>query len=118
MRARAVIAFVLLVCAACKQQEMARDNERELKRQLAEMRGAIAAYHKDNGRYPTALIELVPTYLRAIPVDPMTSSYKSWQVITEDTVQPNSDFTTATSEQPKSVIIDVRSGAGAPYSTY
>ena len=117
MRARALIAFALLVCAACKQQEMARHDD-ELKRTLASMRTAIASFQKDNGRYPSTLNELVPKYLRAIPVDPVTNSNATWQLITEDTVQPNSDFTTATSEQPKSVIIDVRSGAGAPYSTY
>lgn len=117
MRRRALIAFALLVCAACREQEVVRHDD-ELKRTLTTMRHAIATFRAETGRYPSSLNELVPKYLPRIPADPVTKSNATWQVITEDTVQPNADFTTATSEQPKSVIIDVRSGAGSPYSTY
>jgi hypothetical protein len=118
VRVRALIAFALLVCFACKQEEKPVRHDDELKRTLASMRAAIAAFQKNNGRYPSTLNELVPKYLPRVPVDPVTNSAATWQPVTEDTVQPNSDFTTAKSEQPRSVIIDVRSGAGAPYSTY
>lgn len=117
VRARALIAFALLVCVACKQEVPVRHDE-ELKRTLASIRAAIAAFQKENGRYPSALQELAPKYLPRIPVDPVTKSNATWQFVTEETVQPNSDFTTAKSEAPKTVILDVRSGAGAPYSTY
>lgn len=117
MRVRAVIAFALLAGLACRDAKPPR-YDAEVKATLNEMRNAIANFRQDQGRYPYSLNELVPNYLRKIPVDPATRSNQSWQLITEDTVQPNSDFTTATNEQPKPVIIDVRSGAGAPYSTY
>lgn len=84
------------------------------------MRKAIDNFYADHKRYPATLDELVPNYLRKIPADPMTRSHTTWRVITEETVQPNADFTTATTatEQPQPGIVDVRSGAGKPYSEY
>lgn len=116
MRLRTFIAIALLA-VACQHEEPPQ-YDADIRSKLAVMRQAIHRFHRDKGRYPYTLNELVPNYLRAIPIDPVTESTTTWQLITEDTVQPNSDFTTATSEQPKPVIIDVRSGAGAPYSTY
>ncbi len=89
-----------------------------VKQTLARMRAAIAAFHREEGRYPRTLEELVPKYLPSVPVDPATGSAKTWRLATEETVQPSADFSTATTSQTDSVIIDVRSGAGAPYSEY
>lgn len=94
-----------------------------MKSNLTQMRQAIASFHKDNGRYPYSLDELVPNYIRRIPADPMTGS-KTWRPVTEETVQPSSDFTTGTAAAPRSVIIDVQSAApgadasGVLYSNY
>ncbi|HYK05092.1 MAG TPA: hypothetical protein VE974_25300 [Thermoanaerobaculia bacterium] len=97
---------------------MKRDHSVALKETLATMRGAIAAFRKDNGRYPRSLHELVPKYLPEIPVDPATGTPATWRLITEESVQPSSDFTTDSSAAAEPVIIDVRSGGGAPYSNY
>jgi type II secretory pathway pseudopilin PulG len=112
------VLLLALVCFACKQPEVKRDHSVALKQTLATMRGAIAAYRKDNGRYPRTLQELVPKYLPRIPVDPATGTATTWRLITEESVQPSSDFTTGTSAAAEPVIIDVRSGGSAPYSDY
>ncbi|MDQ3282565.1 MAG: type II secretion system protein G [Acidobacteriota bacterium] len=115
-RRNALILLALSVCVSCKQAEVRHDVD--VKQQLATMRAAIERFHKDNGRYPHTLSELVPKYLRAIPVDPVTGSASTWRVTTEETVTPNVDFTSRESAKPESVVIDVRSGGPAPYSTY
>ena len=113
------VLLLALVCFACKQPEVQREHSAALKQTLAAMRGAIQSFRNDNGRYPRTLDELVPKYLPRVPVDPATGSATTWRPITEETVQPRADFTTnGSTAKPDSVIIDVRSGAGAPYSNY
>jgi hypothetical protein len=113
------VLLLALVCFACKQPEVKRDHTAALKQRLASMRAAIQAFRNDNGRYPRTLNELVPKYLRSVPVDPATGSATTWRLITEETVQPSADFmTNSSTAAADSVIIDVRSGAGAPYSNY
>ncbi|HYO76671.1 MAG TPA: hypothetical protein VE010_09420 [Thermoanaerobaculia bacterium] len=121
-RRAAATVLLLLACAACKPEEKPRP-DLELRAALAEMRAAMERFQREQGRYPQTLEELVPKYLSRIPTDPITKSSKTWRVVTEETVQPNADFTTAAPETaaappPRPIIIDVRSGAGAPYSTY
>ena len=87
------------------------------------MRGAIAKYKQDHGRYPAKLTDLVPNYIRAIPTDPITQAI-DWRVTTEETVQPSADFQSATTAPATSVVIDVHSSAegtdrnGVPYANY
>ncbi len=40
---------------------------------------ATRAYELDKGRRPASLAELVPTYLKAVPVDPVTGKSVGWQ---------------------------------------
>ena len=120
MRMRALIALVLLLCA-CRQQQETPAPDAVLKDTLSQMRRAIDRFYRDNKRYPSTLDELVPNYVRQIPVDPVTRSAKTWQLVREEAVQPNADFTTSTSvaaAPQASGIIDVRSGAGGAYSSY
>jgi general secretion pathway protein G len=118
LRARALAALLLLVCACRHQEKPAPDAA--LKDNLFQMRKAIDNFYETQKRYPYTLEELVPNYLRRIPVDPVTGSAKTWRLVTEETVQPNADFTTATTAttEPRPGIIDVHSGAGKPYSEY
>jgi hypothetical protein len=81
-----------------------------LRDDLASMRAAIRKFHSGKGRYPHSLEELVPQYLRAIPVDPMTHS-ASWRLTTEESVQVSDDFTTSTAAKSESFVIDVHSSA-------
>ena len=122
MRTRALGALILLLCA-CREVD-SRPTEATkaaaLRDNLFQMRKAIDNFYKDHQRYPATLEELVPNYLRRIPVDPMTGSATTWRVVAEEAVEPNSDFTTATTgtAQARPGIVDVRSGAGRPYSEY
>ena len=109
-----------LLALACQDKEAIR-REETLKGNLAQIRRAIAAYRADNGRYPSKLQDLVPQQLQQRPADPFGGE---WRVTTEETVLPNSDFQTTTSEAPASVVIDVHSSApgkdstGVPYANY
>jgi len=59
-----------------------RGREAVLKEDLYRMRDAIDQFYVDKGKYPTELSELVSAgYLRAIPVDPMTQSIDTWQIV-------------------------------------
>ncbi|PYQ29300.1 MAG: hypothetical protein DMF56_13610 [Acidobacteria bacterium] len=77
---------------------------------LVQLRKTIDNFHADKGRYPHSLLELVPDYLRRIPVDPMTNS-ANWRLTTEESVAVSDDFTTGTATKSESVVIDVHSSA-------
>lgn len=56
-----------------------RAKEATLKANLFIFRDTIDQFRADQGRYPDVLSELVEMkYLRAIPVDPFTSSAETW----------------------------------------
>ena len=98
-------------------REQQHTNDAALRADLATMRDAIRRFQEEQHRYPSSLAELVPRYLKAIPVDPFTKSAATWRLATEDVVKPSEDFTGST-PKTESYIIDVHSGAGAPYSDY
>ena len=118
MRLRWAIVAVVVVLAggALYVQQRARmERERKTAREtalrdtLAAMRGAIAKFHEDNGRYPGTLEELVPKYLRQVPADPMGTS---WRLTTEETVEVPNDFGGLKPAAPQgTVVIDVHSSA-------
>lgn len=121
LRALPLLAL-LFIAGACERHDTARDVA--LKQAVTEMRSAIARFRRGEGRFPHSLQELVPRYLRQIPTDPFTHSNTTWRVTTEESVQPSSDFQTATVATPPSVIVDVHSTAtgadlnGVLYSNY
>lgn len=123
LRLAAVVVLALLSLAACDRQQEAKIDvaarEAQLKQELGRMRDAIRKFRAENGRHPHTLEELVPRFLPAVPVDPMTGSATTWRTTTEETVEENTDFSgTTPAEKPRPVIVDVQSGAGAPYSNY
>ncbi len=70
-----------------------------LRENLNQMRDAISRYHADKGRYPGSLETLAAErYLRAVPVDPLTESNRTWQMVAPPDAQASG-------------IYDVRSGA-------
>jgi general secretion pathway protein G len=76
-----------------------RSKETVLRENLSQMRDAISRYYADKGRYPESLDTLATErYLRAVPLDPITESSRTWQV-----VQP--------ADPQTSGVYDVRSGA-------
>lgn len=102
----AAIALLLSIAAPRYVQHL--DNAREvaLKQDLHEMRLAIDHFYGDFGRYPATLDELVSRrYLRALPVDPITSRSDSWVM-----VAPQNGPAGQTS-QGGTAVADVHSGA-------
>jgi general secretion pathway protein G len=115
-----IIAFVVLLAGGYATWRLSTDRnahlqrEAALKSELTRMRAAIAEFRKQNGRYPHSLDEALQ---HRVPVDPITHSATTWVVATEDDVRPNADFTTS-SGSTETFVIDVHSGAGAPYSEW
>ena len=62
-----------------------RAKEATLKENLFRMRDAIDQYYADKNKYPGNLEDLVSEkYLRAVPVDPFTTSADTWQTTTSE----------------------------------
>jgi general secretion pathway protein G len=120
-RSATLILALLLVVSACREKPDPRPEA--LRQNLAAIRGAIRRFHADNGRYPHTLEELVPKHIAKVPTDPFTNT-TSWRLITEESVQPSTDFQSDAPQAAAPVIIDVQSSApGAdanrtPYANY
>ncbi len=120
MRRVLIIIVVAIVLAGAFTAWQVKKNMEEAREQakinalhdaLKEMRGAIAKFREERGRYPHSLIELIPVYLRRIPVDPMTGAADTWRLTTEETVQPSEDFRDEAAEKSQTFVIDVHSSA-------
>ena len=89
---------------------------------LVTMRKAIDNFYAKEKRYPRSLQELVPKYIRRIPVDPVT--HDPWLLTTEESVVPRNDFSTDAPAKTEKYIIDVHSSAkgmdanGTPFADY
>lgn len=82
-----------------------RAREAVLKEDLFRLRDAIDQYHADRNRYPESLESLVTDgYLRQVPVDPMTESTGTWQIVPAEP-RPGDDFISG--------VYDVKSGSEA-----
>ena len=88
-----------------------------LRQDLFELRSLISQYTLDKQKAPQSLDDLVQaSYIKQIPMDPMTGSNSTWTVDQEDTVM--------SVDQQEPGISDVHSGAsqtssdGTAYSTW
>ena len=76
-----------------------KSKEAVLKENLNQMRDALSRYYADKGKYPESLETLVADkYLRRVPLDPITDSAATWQIVRPEDPQ-------------KGGVYDVRSGA-------
>lgn len=106
----AIISLLLTVALPRYFGSVDQSKEAALKENLRVLRIGIDKYYADKGEYPAALPDLVThQYFRAVPLDPMTGSDKTWQPV-------------APQAAGLAGIADVRSGAqgktrdGIPYS--
>jgi general secretion pathway protein G len=102
----ASVAVVQVKNAQRKAQEAAlRDN-------LFEMRKAIDNFYADTQRYANDLNELVPSYLRRIPKDPITKQ-DDWELVQDNPANPDemADTNTENLNQNGPGVIDVKSKA-------
>lgn len=78
----AIIALLITIVAPRYMKSLEKSKEAVLKQDLSVMRDALDKYYGDVGKYPNSLDELVEQkYLRAVPVDPLTDSTSTWQVV-------------------------------------
>lgn len=95
----AVLATLLSIAVPRYFNSIDKSREAALRQDLAVMRDAIDKYHGDRGVYPETLEDLVTNrYLRGIPVDPITETSESWQIVPPP-------------EGEKGAVYDVKSGA-------
>lgn len=125
----AIVALMLTLAAPRYVDRVERARETALKTDLRVIREAIDHFADDQGRLPRNLGELVErSYLKEIPVDPMTDQRDSWVAVSEsesapaslpgDAVPPSSatvvtrtrDGVTETTDAGE-LLADVRSGA-------
>lgn len=95
----AIVGLILTLAAPRYFSNIDRAREDVLREDLYILRDAIDKFYADRNVYPATLQELVKEkYLRAVPVDPFTSSTQSWIVL------PPEDATLG-------AVANVRSGA-------
>jgi len=98
------------------EKSVVRAREATLKQDLFVMRNAIQQYTLDKEAGPASLDDLVPKYISAIPVDPITRT-KDWKTDSEDVLLDP--------QQTSPGITDVHSGSdqtspfeSTPYNTW
>ena len=108
----AIIAVLLTIAVPRYFTSLDRSKEVVLRENLYQMRDAIGKYYGDKGKYPASLEALATDrYLRNVPLDPITESATTWQVVAPEDPQ-------------KGAVFDVRSGApgkaldGTEFSTW
>lgn len=95
----AIIATLLSIAAPRYFGQVDTAREKALAQSLEVMRDSIDKFRADTGKYPATLTELVEKrYLRKLPVDPITESAETWELV------PPPD-------PSESGVWDVRSGA-------
>ena len=111
----AVVATLLAIAAPRYFRTVDHSKEVALKQSLAVMRDAIDKFNGDQGVYPETLEALVEKrYLRAIPVDPMTESASTWQIIAPPepvAAKGAPDAAKPLAQQNLGKLYDVKSGA-------
>ncbi|MEO5926536.1 MAG: type II secretion system protein [Bryobacteraceae bacterium] len=100
----AIISILLSVAVPFYTKSIQRTKEALLKQNLFSLRTVIDEYTFDKKAAPQQLEDLVKEgYLRAVPIDPITGSDRSWKLVTEDSVRAV--------DQTQPGIFDVRSGS-------
>lgn len=78
----AIIATLLSIAAPRYFGQVDVAREKTLLQSLEVMRDAIDKFRADTGKYPATLTELVEKrYLRKLPVDPITESAETWEIV-------------------------------------
>jgi general secretion pathway protein G len=76
----ALIGIITSIAVGQYRQSIVKAKEAVLRENLFTMRTQINNFFADKGRYPSSLQELVEaSYLREMPVDPITRSASTWQ---------------------------------------
>ena len=78
----AIIAILCMIAYPAATHYVNKTKDAALKKDLFVLRESIDKFYAAYNRYPASLEELVEKkIIRAIPIDPITSSYDSWIII-------------------------------------
>ena len=112
-----IIAILASIAIPMYQAIILRSKETVLKNNLHELRTTIDQYTADKKKAPQSLQDLVDAgYYREIPIDPITDSRDTWEVVTDTSV--------SSPDQTETGISDLHSGStaisseGTPYNTW
>jgi general secretion pathway protein G len=115
----AIIGILTAVAVPQLAKTPQRAREAALRQDLFTFRTCLDQFYADKGHYPETLQTLVTErYIRKIPIDPMTKSADTWEIVMEEP-----DASDTSTDQPPG-IIDVRSGSKelaldkTPYNTW
>lgn len=121
----AIIGILASIAMPALKDMPRRASESVLKTNLRTLREVIDQYYGDKGHYPETLEALVEErYLRAVPIDPITKSADTWQLVYEEIDPESAPAETDVPEGGGPGIIDVKSGsaalslAGTPYAEW
>jgi prepilin-type N-terminal cleavage/methylation domain-containing protein len=121
----AIIGILATVAMPALKDMPRRANEAVLKTNLRTLRDVIDQHYGDKGRYPASLEALVEGgYLRKVPIDPMTKSSDTWQLVYEEIDPDNPPVESEAGEEAQPGVVDVHSGSekisldGTPYSEW
>ena len=83
----AIISILIAVAVPLYTKSIARTKESLLRQNLFTLRTVIDEYTFDKKAAPQRLEDLVDAgYLRAVPIDPVTGSDRTWRVVMEDAI--------------------------------
>ncbi|QQR74311.1 MAG: type II secretion system protein [Holophagales bacterium] len=121
----AIIGILASIAMPALKDMPRRASESVLKTNLRTLREVIDQYYGDKGHYPETLEALVEErYLRAVPIDPITKSADTWQLVYEELDPESAPAETDVPEGGGPGIIDVKSGSaalslsGTPYAEW
>jgi general secretion pathway protein G len=78
----AIVSTLLLLVSPRYFHKVDAAKETVLRDNLRAVRETLDKFYGDNGRYPESLEELVEKkYLRSLPVDPITESANTWELV-------------------------------------
>jgi len=81
----AIAGILVTLAVPSFQRSVIKAREATLRQNLATIRTVLDQHYADQGIYPKSLEALVEAgYLRQIPVDPITKTADSWQLVFEE----------------------------------
>jgi prepilin-type N-terminal cleavage/methylation domain-containing protein len=120
-----IIGILSTIALPALRQVPVKAAEAVLKNDLRALRDVIDQYYADQGNYPPGLEALVEKgYLRKVPIDPITKSADTWQVVLEEIDPETQPAETDLPEGGQPGVVDVHSGSpalaldGTPYAEW
>lgn len=121
----AIIGILATIAMPALKDVPRRAAESILKNNLRTLRDVIDQHYGDKGKYPKSLEALVEAgYLRKIPIDPITKSSSTWELVYEEADPDRPKAETETDEEGGPGVVDVHSGSplislgGEPYKDW